>query len=432
MINVAQFACDVAVIGAGPAGIAAATVAAEAGKSVVLLDDNFGPGGQIWRGGKPSDKELAAMQWLGRLQRTTARQIFGASVFQIQGNQLAAETLHDAFCVSFKKLVLSTGARELFLPFPGWTLPGVLGAGGLQALIKAGLSVAGKRIVVAGTGPLLLAVAAYAREKGATIVCIAEQTSWTRFAEFGLTVLCSGQKFVEALKLLWRTRGVPHWKNSWPVAALGRAGVESVRIARNGKQREIACDLLACGFHLAPSTDLARLSGCKLEGGFVAVNNLQQTSNPDLFCAGESTGIGGLEKSLIEGQIAGYACAGQLDRARDLAPARAATQRNAESMKRAFALREELKFLSEEDTVVCRCEDVPFGKLREHASWRSAKLQTRCGMGPCQGKVCGAAAEYLFGWETSTVRPPVVPVTCSSLAAFSASGTSESIEGGLQ
>jgi NADPH-dependent 2,4-dienoyl-CoA reductase/sulfur reductase-like enzyme len=302
----------------------------------------------------------------------------------------------------------------------------------MQALIKSGLSVTGKRIVIAGTGPLLLAVAAYAKRKGAIVACVAEQTSWAKLAGFGATALLSAQKSTQTLSLLWQMRGIPYWKKAWPVAALGTTAVEAARITREGKQTEIACDYLACGFHLVPSTELAQLAGCRLNNSFVAVDEFQQTSMHDVFCAGESTGIGGVEKSLIEGQIAGFASTGRLDRARDLVAARAGVHSHVNSMKRAFALREELRSLPQNDTLVCRCEDVPFGRLRQHTSWRDAKLQTRCGMGPCQGKICGAAAEFLFGWDTGSVRPPALPVSCASLAAFSADAKSQSTQGGLQ
>lgn len=432
MNNDRKFVGDVAVIGAGPAGITAATVAAEAGKSVILLDDNLRPGGQIWRGGRAPDEKSTGAQWIPRLQTSTVRQIFGASVFHIQEKELCAEG-PDGLCqVSFEKLILATGARERFLPFPGWTLPGVLGAGGLQALIKSGLPVSGKRIVIAGTGPLLLAVAAYAKQKGAIVVGIADQTSWTKFIGFGASALLDGKKTTQALNLLWHTRGIPHWMNSWPVAALGTSRIQTVRLSRNGKPREFPCDYLACGFHLVPSTELAQLVGCNLQSGFVAVDEFQRTSVPGVLCAGESTGIGGLEKSLLEGQIAGFACAGQFDRARDLASARATAQRHVKSMKQAFALRAELKALPEEDTLICRCEDVALGKLRGHSSWRDAKLQTRCGMGACQARVCGAAAEFLFGWRVGSIRPPAAPVSCASLAAVSVGAKSETIQGGLQ
>ena len=421
--------CDVAVVGAGPAGIAAAAVAAEVGRSVLLLDDNPSAGGQIWRRERAAVNPWAA-PWLERLERSGAQRSNGATVFHLEPGRLAAEQGDAVLEVSFSKLILATGARERFLPFPGWTLPGVVGAGALQSLVKSGLPLAGKRVVIAGTGPLLLAVAAYAREKGATVVAIAEQASRARFLRFGLGALASARAGA-ALELLGRLRGVPHWTGTWPVAALGKGSLEAVRLARRGAHRELPCDLLACGFHLVPSTELAELAGCRLEYGFVAVDGFQESSVSGVYCAGESTGIGGFERALVEGEIAGYASTGRDESARRLARRRSAAERHVRSLRRAFALREELKALPDEDTVVCRCEDVRFGQLQGFRSWRAAKLATRCGMGPCQGRVCGAALEFLFGWEGPRARSPIFPVSCSSLAEIAHRPAPEAPQGGL-
>src|SRR5262249_8435589 len=126
-------------------------------------------------------------------------------------------------------------------------------------------------------------------------------------------------------------------------------------------------------------------------------------------------GIGGLELSLVEGEIAGLTAAGKRETARSLFPVRQKHRKFAELLNRTFALRDELKRLATPKTIVCRCEDVPFERLRAHESWRAAKLQTRCGMGPCQGRICGAAVEFLFGWRAESVRPPVLPVKVESL-----------------
>jgi len=411
--------------------MAAAAVAAEAGLSVLLLDDNVFPGGQIWRRERTAANRSAS-RWLDRLERAQAKTICGASVFHVHQGRLAAEQADGVLEVSFSKLILATGARERFLPFPGWTLPGVIGAGALQSLIKAGLPVAGKRIVVAGTGPLLLAVAAYARENGAAIVCIAEQASRASFLGFGLRALLSGSHSAAALGLLRRLRGIPHWTGSWPVAALGKGSLEAVRLARGRARIEFSCNYLACGFHLVPSTELAELAGCRLERGFVAVDSRQETSVTGVFCAGEGTGVGGFERALLEGQIAGYASAGRDESALRLVRRRRAAERHVRSMGRAFALRAELKSLPDNDTVVCRCEDVRFGSLRGFPSWRAAKLATRCGMGPCQGRVCSAAAEFLFGWEAPRARSPVFPVSCASLAQIDCEPNPDTLQGGLR
>jgi NADPH-dependent 2,4-dienoyl-CoA reductase/sulfur reductase-like enzyme len=423
---------DVVVVGGGPAGIAAATVAARNGASVALLDDNPGLGGQIWRGESRTSTSAIVARWFEEFERSKVKWIHPAQVFHVENGRLMAESPEATHEIFFDKLILATGARERFLPFPGWTLPNVLGAGGLQALIKSGLAVAGKRIVIAGTGPLLLAVAACVQEHGGEIIGIAEQTTQTRFAKFGMSMLFAPGKFRETVKLGWKLKGIAHWRNCWPVAALGNERLEAVRLSHGGKIKEFACDFLACGFHLIPNTELAEYLGCKIQDGFVVVDDELQTSVHGVYAAGEPTGIGGLELALIEGQIAGQAATGKTVENKKLFEARAASRVAVRVMKQAFALRSELLTLADADTLVCRCEDVSFARLREHKSWREAKLQTRYGMGPCQGKVCGPATEFLFGWKTDSLRPPLFPVRCASLAAISAITDSRELNGGTQ
>jgi hypothetical protein len=135
----------------------------------------------------------------------------------------------------------------------------------------------------------------------------------------------------------------------------------------------------------------------------------------NVYAAGEVTGIGGLELSLVEGEIAGLASCDQISTARELFSYRAKQRKFANGLNSAFQLRAELKALSRAETIVCRCEDVTFERLQASDSWRAAKLHTRCGMGPCQGRVCGAAVEFLFGWKAESVRPPIFPVRVQSM-----------------
>jgi hypothetical protein len=162
---------------------------------------------------------------------------------------------------------------------------------------------------------------------------------------------------------------------------------------------------------------MAALLGCKIRDGFVHVDDSQRTTVATVFCAGEPTGIGGLELSLIEGQIAGLVAAGREWDAQQLFSAREKLRRFALLLNHTFSLRSELRGLASADTIVCRCEDVTYSRLQAHTSWRAAKLHTRCGMGPCQGRICGPATEFLFGWNSDSIRPPVFPVRVQSLAA---------------
>ena len=414
---------DVLVIGGGPAGIAAAVRAAESGAQVGIADDNLALGGQIWRGGEHDPHLAEVVPWRDRLQRAGAAVLCGMRVFhQPEASVLLAEANEAVQELRYRKLVLATGARERFLPFPGWTLPNVMGAGGLQAMVKSGLPIRGKRVVVAGSGPLLLAVAAYLRENGANVLLICEQTPWSALAAFGAALVTFPRKIREAVGLRKKLAGLRFAANSWPVAVSGDGHLESVTISRGGTLEKVACDYLACGFHLVPNVELPSLLGCGLSGEFVQVDDLQRTTEAGIFCAGEPTGIGGVELALVEGQIAGLAACGNEREARELFEERRKGRRFARWLERTFRLRPELRSLPKPETIVCRCEDVAYSRLRPHESWRSAKLHTRCGMGPCQGRVCGPAVQFLLNWKPESVRPPVFPVKVESLAGLAQRG----------
>ncbi|MDQ3012089.1 MAG: NAD(P)/FAD-dependent oxidoreductase [Acidobacteriota bacterium] len=411
---------DVLVIGGGPAGLAAAVSAKQTGARVAIVDDNPGLGGQIWRGEQRKHQDKTgtpeAAEWFKRVQAAQVEFIGGARVYdKPEAGLLLAETFDGVLKLGYRKLILATGARERFLPFPGWTLPGVAGAGGLQALVKSGWPIEGKKVVVSGTGPLLLAVAAYLRKRSAQVLLIAEQAPLGTLLSFGVGLWRSPGKIIQAIQLKRELAGVRHLTGCWPIAADGDGQLQRVTLRRRQQTWDVECDYLACGFHLVPNTELAVFFDCVLRDGVVQVDEFQQTTVPNIYCAGESTGIGGLEVSLIEGRIAGLAATGQHEKAQALFAERGKLQRFADLLNRTFALREELKSLPQLDTIVCRCEDVSFAQLQQQPGWRDAKLHTRCGMGPCQGRVCGAAIEFLLGWQPESVRPPVFPVKVGSL-----------------
>ncbi len=409
---------DVLVVGAGPAGLAAAAAASECGARTAVVDDNPALGGQIWRG-QLLEKNSGITGWAAKLRERRVENLCGAYVTHgnVEKRTLFAQTQDALLVLGYSKLILATGAREGFLPFPGWTLLNVMGAGGLQAMVKSGLPIGGKRVVVAGTGPLLLAVAAHLRQRGADIRIVCEQAAWTALAGFALSLWSQPAKIREAFALKRKLISIPFAANSWPMRARGKEALESVVVSRNGTAQEIACDYLACGFHLVPNSELAALLGCRMRHGCAEVDECQESSVSDVFCAGELTGIGGLELSLIEGQIAGLAAAGRRDRARSLGKRRQALQSFARKLESTFQLRHELKSLPDDSTIVCRCEDVTHARLTQQTSWRAAKLHTRCGMGPCQGRVCGPATQFLFGWAPDSVRPPIFPARFQSLVA---------------
>lgn len=431
---------QIAVVGAGPAGMAAAVAARSCGSQVLLLDDNPDVGGQVWRrvqGG-------AAGAWRERVKQSGAEIRSGVTVFdaaRIGGRvRLRCDSAAGACVIDAERVVLATGARELFLPFPGWTLPGVFGVGGLQALVKNGLDVRGKRIVVGGTGPLLLAVAAYLSERGAKVELIAEQAETSRMLGFAGAMMRQPGKLLQGAKLRASIIDVEYRFGAWITEARGNDRVRQV-VMSDGRVIEV--DAVACGYGLVGNTQLAQVVGADIvhqasamgkdsrDGksqkrtdlstgvsyGRVVVDDVMRTSVDGVLCAGEPLGIGGVESSLVEGTMAGYAAAGREELARGLIPRRRRERAFAVAMERAFALREDVLRLARPETIVCRCEDVTTARIAACDHWRGAKLLTRCGMGPCQGRVCGAAVEAMMGWAVRDVRPPVFPVSMNALAA---------------
>lgn len=410
---------DILVIGAGPAGIAAALAASESGRgrSIGLVDDNPAPGGQIWRGGRRVGANKEAADWFARLDASRVEVLGDSQVLGPTGpGRLLADLDGRPVELAYDRLILATGARELFLPFPGWTLPNVTGAGGLQALVKSGLPIAGKRVVVAGSGPLLLAVAASLKRRGADVRLVAEQAPLSRLARFASGLWREPDKLRQAVRLRWALGPVPYRAGCWPERAEGSDRVESVTVTDGRTSRRVACDTLACGFGLVPNLELATAIGCATGRGGVSVDAWGRTTVVGVYAAGEIAGIGGLARALIDGRIVGHVAAGDEPRARELAPAARRAAVSARRLDRAFALRPELAHLAESGTIVCRCEDVRHGSLVPYKSWLDAKLQTRCGMGPCQGRVCGPVTEFLYGWPQASVRPPIFPADLGHLA----------------
>lgn len=363
----------VVIIGAGPAGMGAARGAKNKGHRVTVIDENPWPGGRVYRWLDPR---------LGQgLEMLLRERVVGLDPERRTVRLVAREIEYD-------RLILACGAREILLPFPGWTLPHVVGVGGLQALAKDGLSVRGKRIVVCGSGPLLLAVASNLAVLGARIELVAEQASWGSMLSFGAKLWRWPDRLWEAFAY----RRASYRAGRWPVRAMEGA------VEMNDGAR-IACDWLACGWGLAPNNELAQLASCAMDGGFVLVDRFGATSVEAVYAVGEMTGIGGVHKAAVEGYAAGAGIELTTD-----------TKQWATVLARHFALRPEVLELAQAETVVCRCEDVTLGQLRRATSWRDAKLQTRCGMGPCQGRVCGPAVERLCGWRMESVREPVTPM----------------------
>lgn len=428
-----QARCDLLIIGAGPAGMAAALAAAPSGMRIMVVDDNPAPGGQIWRDGPGVQLPTLARQYReGLAHHANIEVLSGTRVVGLGDRShagdapaLILENVTRGWTQHARRTILCTGARELLLPFPGWTLPGVTGAGGLQALIKGGVDVRGQRIVIAGTGPLLLAAAATARKAGAHVLRVAEHTPWHDLAVFAAQLVRWPAKALQATRLLHPSLRA----NSHVLEALGSTQVEAVRLQRGSMTEELECDRIACGFGLVPNTHLGQMLGCSLgERGGLQVDALMQTTIPGVYAAGECTGFGGSERALVQGAMAGNAAAGHTEAAQVLQGTLARWNAFADALHRHFPVRGEvLATLPRADTLVCRCEDVAHGALQQRSSWIDAKLHTRCGMGACQGRICGAAAQVLYGWTPQPARHLLSPTRIATLAEAGSETSHENI-----
>lgn len=440
-----------AVIGAGPAGLAAALAAAEAGVRVVLIDAAAEPGGQFYRqpaaalgARRPQALHHAWRTWQ-RLRARLDAQLAAGRITCLMDHHiwlvepgftvhmLLGPTQQASQAVRADAVVLATGGYEQVLPFPGWTLPGVLTAGGAQAMLKGGLVLSGRTAVVAGTGPLLMPVAAGLAAAGARVAALVESADPRAFARHASTLAAHPGKLAEGAGYaarLARHRVPLRWRHA-VVAAHGTDRLEAVTVAGpGGAERRIACDTLAVGHGMLPHTDLAETLGARIEAGAVAVDAEQRTSVAGLWAAGEATGIGGAALALAEGEIAGRSVAARLCRTEPAPADWAGPARTRAGLRRFFAAIDSVYAppagwaeLVPDDTVLCRCEEVPAAAVREAVAelgatdLRTVKLLTRAGMGWCQGRVCAPGVAGVAGCPVGAARRPFArPVPLGVLA----------------
>jgi D-hydroxyproline dehydrogenase subunit alpha len=392
---------DVIVVGAGPAGLAAAIAASEAGRGVLLLDAAARPGGQFWRH-RPGSPPPALQRLLSRLGRVEYRPNspvwFVEPGFGVHTPDTSFEGAH---------LVLATGAYDRVIPFPGWDLPGVVTAGGAQALLKGQGVAIGRRVVVAGAGPFLLPVAVGLARAGVSVAGVFEAGRPSRYLLRASALPKVGEALGYGLSLL-RHR-IPYRTGQVVTAAHGGGRLEAVTVGG----RTVECDALAVGFGFTPQIELAVALGCDTtldSDGSLVVSG----TAPGVFVAGEIGGVGGAVLALVEGTIAGLAAAAQAVPPR-LVRRRKSLRRFASSMA---AIHPVPALDCGDDVLICRCEGVTAGHLREALTTsgvvdtRGAKLMARIGMGWCQGRVCGYATACL------TAQALGRDVTAADLATF--------------
>jgi NADPH-dependent 2,4-dienoyl-CoA reductase/sulfur reductase-like enzyme len=451
-----------AVIGAGPAGLAATAAAAAHGVRVTLLDSAARAGGQFYRqpaaelnARRPQALHHRWRTW-ERLRDSLARHVEAGNathltdhhVWFVERRSSDHFTVHallgpaqeDPVEVRADAVLIATGGYEKVLPFPGWPLPGVLTAGGAQAMLKGSLAVPGRTAVVAGTGPLLLPVATGLAAAGVEVAALVESADPKAFLRRPRVLAAQPGKVAEGAQYAARLlrHRVKLLTRHTVVEAHGDERLEAVTVAaldtggriRPGTERRFACDTLAVGHGMLPHTDLAETLGCRLEGLRVHVDDEQRTDVPGVWAAGETTGIGGADLALTEGHIAGRSAAARLTGAVP-DPRGWATAAKSRTRLREFSAALDTVYappacwtdLVTDDTIVCRCEEVAGGAIREAVAGlgaddvRTVKLLTRAGMGWCQGRMCGPAVAGLAGCGlTPSRRPFARPVPLGVLA----------------
>ncbi|MFF1815751.1 FAD-dependent oxidoreductase [Kribbella sp. NPDC058245] len=450
---------EVVVVGAGPAGMAAALAAADDGASVVLLDTGRSLGGQFHRS---AAAEFGVRRKAFAGDRVLSHELITylpeSSVWAVEGTRLwvqrgAADARgRSVFAVDGQVVVLATGAYDRVLPFPGWDLPGVYTAGAAQALAKSQRVAVGRRVVIAGTGPFLLPVAESLVGVGAEVVGLFEANRLSTVARGWTTDPLVAVGKLGELAGYARTLAQHRirLRHGWTVVeAHGDSHVEAVTVVRldarwqpvPGTERRIECDAVCVGFGFTPQLELPVAAGCELtdDGLAVVADADQQTTTPGVFAAGEITGIGGAGLSAAEGRIAGAAAARHAGAARGkslgappvgaagVAARRSRGGSEVERLRRfavalglAYPVRDGWKAWSFPSTLVCRCEEVRRGEVEAAAgrgvAGRALRLSSRVGLGLCQGRVCSRNVAELLGDKTSMKRPIAVPVRLGDLA----------------
>lgn len=460
---------DVAVVGAGPAGLAAATLCAERGLSTSLYDEHGAPGGQIYRGVTTASRARAEFlgedYWRGAtlvppFERSGARYVPAATVWALVRRDdgtfgvtvsVGAPGTRFATTVEARAVILAAGALERPFPIPGWTLPGVLAAGGAQLLLKTASLVPRGRVVLAGSGPLLWLLATQYLRAGVQIAAFLDTTPRGRLAQAaplapGFMLSPYLAKGLDLVRFVRRRARVVEYVSE--LAVEGRDAAEAIRFRHGSHEETLAADLVLLHQGIVPDVQLAGAAGCALawndaQACFTpVVDAWGGTSVPGLYVAGDGAGIAGAEAAEARGRLTALAVANAVGRI-DGAARDAAAQRHRRDLAQAMRGRAFLDALYRPadafriphgDTIACRCEEVTAATVLQLARDGCAgpnqmKAYTRCGMGPCQGRFCGLTVTELIA-HAQRRRPadvgalharfPVKPVALAELAALPA------------
>lgn len=460
-------AVDLLIVGAGPAGMAAAVTARRHGLDVLVVDDQPAPGGQIWRAvervAATSRGEQLGEAYRAGIERAAAFRDCGADyapgsqVWQIEPGYRAFLTRDGkAGIVAAKAIILAVGAQERPVPFPGWTLPGVLTVGAAQILLKTSGDIPEKPVWIAGSGALTALYMSQLLKAGGRIAGFLDTTPRGRrraalqhlpgaFRSAGDIVKGLGW----ALEL--KRAGVPVVRRVTEISAHGEGRLQSLRYRTDrGREATVPADVLLVHEGIVPSIHAPLALGCAVEWHagqhcyVPVVDAWGETSQTGIFVAGDGAGIGGAEAAVLRGQLAALKVAVSLDRLEQRAADTQAIPLRG-GLARELALRPFLDALfaprqqvltPPDETVVCRCEEVTAGALRAQAAtgrpgMNQIKAFTRAGMGPCQGRQCGYTVAHLVAEVQQRavsevgffrIRPPLKPVTLGELATLDSEG----------
>jgi thioredoxin reductase len=444
------------VIGAGPAGIMAAYSAAQAGVDVTIIDENQLPGGQYYRQAPPQIKLPSSLQhaeagdFYARLDHPKIRILSNRVVWGVfENNTLAIADQTSTSLLPVDKVVLATGAYERPLAFPGWTLPGVMGAGAAMRMVKTQGLVPGQRVLLAGLGALQLPLASLLLELGVEVVCIAEASN--PFTKLGALPPLLGllDQLTEAIsyfttirkhkvKLLFR-HSIIRASGTEQVETATIAALDSSGVPIPGSEKTFEVDCVCLGYGFLPLFQLPVAFGCELQyirdlRWYTPIHTANmETTVPGIFVAGDVTDMGGANVAAAEGRVAGLTAAyqlGSLDAEayqKEVHPAITQLRylnRMAKSLQQIYAFPAGLSYLADDDTDICRCEEVTLGKLKEVLSYgvedlNQVKRLARAGMGYCQGRNCSVliapyinrvCGQPLDSVTPFTVRPPIHPI----------------------
>jgi len=446
---------DLAVIGGGPAGLAAAALAARAGVQTVLFDENPGVGGQIYRGIAASpvrdrailgDDYWAGAALVAEAKASGATIVNGATVWSLDPARLVGVSIAgQARMIQAGRVIVATGSLERPFPIPGWTLPGVMTAGAAQTALKAQGLVPAGRTVMAGTGPLLWLLAAQLLRAGARIEAILDtmpRANWLHAArhlpEFALSPYWS-----KGMKLLREVKARVPIVRVGRIAAAGKDTLAEVVFGTSAGERRMKADLLLLHHGVVPNVNLALAAGIahRWNGRQLCfepvVDEDFATSVDGIAVAGDGAGIAGGTAAAERGRIAAIAAVRALKPDARLPQVQTIRQRlSREEMGRSFldALYQPAAAYRRPagDTIVCRCEEVTAKQVRDMADLgcegpNQMKAFLRCGMGPCQGRLCGLTVTELIAEQRRStpaevgyyrLRPPVKPITLAELASL--------------